>query len=60
MQHIYTAPSSVGTGEEPGLARVGLRRGNNCERMGITALTPRAIAYACVQVIQSRSYIIDY
>ncbi|KAK7689512.1 hypothetical protein QCA50_007304 [Cerrena zonata] len=45
-RHIFTGPKSVLHGlKSPKRSR----KGTIAQRMGITALTPRAVAYACVQ-----------
>ncbi|KAK7682687.1 hypothetical protein QCA50_014070 [Cerrena zonata] len=46
LRHIYTGPRSVSRGPR---SRRRSRKGNNAERMGITKLTPRAVAYGCCQ-----------
>ncbi|KAK7696327.1 hypothetical protein QCA50_000981 [Cerrena zonata] len=46
LRHIYTGPRSVAEGPR---SRKRSRKGNNALHMGITELTPRAVAYACCQ-----------
>ena len=47
---MLLSPSSVVGDETQQHRRNGIRKGNNSELLGITWITPRLVAYACVQV----------